>query len=68
LDILGHTVNVAVKMTRLAKPETFVIGQYVYDTLDENQKSTFEEVSTRNDTWTYTNEKTGSLYKVYRHK
>src|ERR687890_557988 len=68
LDILGHTVNVAVKMTRLAKPESFVIGQYVYDTLDENQKSTFEEVSTRNDTWTYTNEKTGSLYKVYRHK
>ena len=68
LDILGHTVNVAVKMTRLAKPESFVIGQYVYDTLDETQKSTFEEVSTRNDTWTYTNEKTGSLYKVYRHK
>jgi hypothetical protein len=55
-------------MTRLAKPESFVIGQYVYDTLDETQKSTFEEVSTRNDTWTYTNEKTGSLYKVYRHK
>jgi adenylate cyclase len=68
LDILGHTVNVAVKMTRLAKPESFVIGQYVYDTLDETQKSTFEEVSTRNDTWTYRNEKTGSLYKVYRHK
>jgi class 3 adenylate cyclase len=68
LDILGHTVNVAVKMTRLAKPDSFVIGQFIYDTLDENQKSTFEEVKTRNDTWTYTNEKTGSLYKVYRHK
>jgi adenylate cyclase len=68
LDILGHTVNVAVKMTRLAKPDSFVIGQFIYDTLDENQKSTFEEVKTRNDTWTYTNEKTGTLYKVYRHK
>jgi class 3 adenylate cyclase len=68
LDILGHTVNVAVKMTRLAKPNSFVIGQFVYDTLDDNQKSTFEEMSTRNNTWNYTNEKTGSLYKVYRHK
>lgn len=66
LDILGHTVNVAVKMTRLARPDSFVIGQFVYETLDENQKSTFEEVNTRTDTWTYTNEKTGSLYGVYR--
>ena len=68
LDILGHTVNVAVKMTRLAKPNSFVIGQFVYDTLDDNQKSRFEEVSTRNNTWNYTNEKTGSLYRVYRQK
>ncbi|MDQ3840640.1 MAG: adenylate/guanylate cyclase domain-containing protein [Thermoproteota archaeon] len=68
LDILGHTVNVAVKMTRLAKPNSFVVGQFVYDTLDENQRSTFDEVSTRNDTWTYTNEKTGGVYRVYRHK
>jgi adenylate cyclase len=68
LDILGHTVNVAVKMTRLARPDSFVIGQFVYETLDENQKSTFEEVNTRTDTWTYTNEKTGSLYGVYRSK
>jgi adenylate cyclase len=66
LDILGHTVNVAVKMTRLASPDSFVIGQFVYETLEENQKSTFEEVNTRTDTWTYTNEKTGSLYGVYR--
>ena len=68
LDILGHTVNVAVKMTRLARPDSFVIGQFVYETLDGNQKSTFEEVNTRTDTWTYTNEKTGSLYGVYRSK
>ena len=68
LDILGHAVNVAVKMTRLAKPNSFVIGQFVYDTLDDDQKSTFDEVSTRNNTWNYTNEKTGSLYRVYRQK
>src|SRR5918911_694773 len=41
-DILGYTVNVAIKMTRLAKPNGIVIGQSVYDILDEKQKSTFE--------------------------
>lgn len=66
LDILGHTVNVAVKMTRLAKPDSFVIGQFVYNSLDESQRSRFEEVIIRDDAWTYTNEKTGRLYKVYR--
>jgi adenylate cyclase len=68
LDILGHTVNVAVKMTRIAKPDSFVIGQFVYNSLDESQRSRFEEVIIRDDTWTYTNENTGSLYKVYRCK
>jgi adenylate cyclase len=68
LDILGHTVNVAVKMTRLSKPDGFVIGQFVYDSLDGSQRSRFEEVIIRDDAWTYTNEKTGSLYKVYRSK
>jgi hypothetical protein len=36
--------------------------------LDKNQRSRFEEISTRDDTWTYTNEKTGSVYRVYRSK
>jgi adenylate cyclase len=68
LDILGHSVNVAVKMTRLAKPDSFVIGQFVYNSLDESQRSRFQEVIIRDDAWTYINEKTGSLYKVYRSK
>jgi class 3 adenylate cyclase len=68
LDILGHNVNVAVKMTRLAKPDSFVIGEFVYNSLDESQKSRFQEVIIRDNAWTYTNEKTGSLYKVYRSK
>jgi hypothetical protein len=36
--------------------------------LDESQRSRFEEAIIRDDRWTYTNEKTGSLYKVYRCK
>ena len=30
-DIIGYTVNVAVKMTGLAKPNQVAIGQLVYD-------------------------------------
>jgi adenylate cyclase len=64
-DILGHTINVAVKMTGLAKPDSFIIGQSVYDILDEKQKSTFEKLNVNPNTWSYLNEKTGSIYQVY---
>jgi adenylate cyclase len=64
-DILGHTINVAVKMTGLAKPNSFTIGQSVYDILDEKQKSTFETLNVNPNTWSYLNEKTGSIYQVY---
>jgi adenylate cyclase len=65
-DILGHSINVAVKMTRLAKSNNFVIGQAIYDILDQNQKSTFELLNVGVDVWSYINEKTGTLYRVYR--
>jgi adenylate cyclase len=64
-DILGYTVNVAVKMTSLAKPNGLVIGQSVYDILDERQKSTFELLKLNSTSWNYRNEKTGSIYQVY---
>lgn len=64
-DILGYTVNVAVKMTSLAKPNSLVIGQSVYDILDEKQKSTFEIPNIRHDAWNYTDEKSGSIYQIY---
>lgn len=64
-DILGYTVNVAVKMTSLAKPNGLVIGQSVYDILDEEQKSTFELLKLNSTSWNYRNEKTGNIYQVY---
>ena len=64
-DILGYTVNVAVKMTSLAKPNSLVIGQSVYDILDEKQKATFEIPNIRHDAWNYTDEKSGSIYQIY---
>jgi adenylate cyclase len=64
-DILGHTINVAVKMTSLAKPNGFTLGQAAYDILDEKQKSTFEELDVSPNVWSYLNEKTGGMYQVY---
>jgi class 3 adenylate cyclase len=64
-DILGYTINVAVKMTGLAKPNTFMIGQAVYEALDEKQKSTFQKLDVNPNIWSYINEKTGNVYQVY---
>ena len=64
-DILGHTINVAAKMTNLAKPNGITIGQAAYNILDEKQKSTFEELDVSPNIWSYLNEKTGRMYKVY---
>ena len=65
-DILGYTVNVAVKMTSLAKPNGLVVGQSVYHILDEKQKSTFEILNVNSDAWSYMDEKSGAIYQVYR--
>ncbi|HEY9385741.1 MAG TPA: hypothetical protein VIP70_01770 [Nitrososphaeraceae archaeon] len=65
-DTIGHSVNVAVKMTRLARSNNFVIGQAIYDILDQNQKSTFELLEVGLDVWSYINYKSGTLYNVYR--
>ncbi|MFL6316207.1 MAG: adenylate/guanylate cyclase domain-containing protein, partial [Nitrososphaeraceae archaeon] len=67
-DILGYTVNVAVKMTSLAKPNGLVIGQSVYDILDEKQKSTFGVLNLNSNSWNYRDEKTGTIYHVYGSK
>jgi adenylate cyclase len=67
-DILGYTVNVAVKMTSIAKPNCLVIGQSVYDILDEKQKSTFEVLNVNPNSWNYRDEKTGNIYQIYGSK
>ena len=64
-DIIGYTVNVAVKMTGLVKPNQLAIGQLVYDALDEKQKSTFKILNINTDVWGYVSNQTGAIYSVY---
>lgn len=65
-DILGYTINVASKMTVLAKPDQIVIGQMVYDVLDERQKSTFHQLQVSPEVWSYvSNYSDGGIYRLY---
>jgi class 3 adenylate cyclase len=64
-DILGYTISVASKITGLAEPNQIVIGQYVYDALDMEQKKIFELLSVPPDVWSYVGKTSGSLYDLY---
>ena len=65
LDILGYTVSIATKMTTLAAPDQIVIGQSVYDTMDDVLKSSFQMLSVNPVVWNYLSDNTGNIYRVY---
>jgi class 3 adenylate cyclase len=65
LDILGYTISIAAKMSALAKPNRIVIGQSVYEILDDKQKSAFEALPIRSDVWSYVSSNTGGAYRIY---
>jgi adenylate cyclase len=64
-DILGHTINIATKMTALGKPDQIVIGQMAYDVLDKRQKSTFHRLYISPDIWNYMSDYSGGIYPLY---
>ena len=66
LDALGYTINITTKMTGLAKPDQIVIGQMVYDLLDEKQKLDFESLPVNPYMWNYVSDYAGgSIYDLY---
>lgn len=64
-DILSYTLNIATKMTALAGPNGIVIGQLVYEMLDERQSSIFELLQASPEVWNYLSNNTGGIYQVY---
>ncbi len=64
-DILGHTINIATKMTSLGKSDQIVIGQMVYDVLDNRQKSSFHRLQISADVWSYMSDYSGGIYPLY---
>ena len=56
-------------MTALANPNHMVIGQLVYDVLDDNQKSLFRRLTMSSEIWSYVNINTGgTIYNIYTNK
>jgi adenylate cyclase len=64
-DVLGYTTSIAVKMTALANPNHMVIGQLVYDVLDDNQKSVFQQLGISPEIWSYVSNNTGGIYIMF---
>ena len=58
-DVLGYTTSIAVKMTALANPNHMVIGQLVYDVLEDNQKSVFQQLGISPEIGSYVSNNTG---------
>lgn len=68
IDILGYTISIAVKMTSLAKPDQIVVGQMVFDVVDENLQTRFNELPINSEVWNYISSTTGNIYKIYGSK
>jgi len=65
LDILGYTINIASKMTNFAKPNQIIIGEEVYRNLDIQTKTKFENLDLGNVEWSFINNSTGNIYKLF---
>jgi class 3 adenylate cyclase len=65
LDILGYTMSIATKMTAHAKPDQIIIGQMVYEVLEDKLKSTFKHLPLDPLIWNYSSSNTGDLYPLY---
>ena len=64
-DILGYTISITAKMTTFAKPGQIVIGQLIYNVLEDKQKSSFRELSVSTQLWDYFSSNTGGVYHLY---
>lgn len=65
LDLIGYTISVAVKMTSLAEPDHMVIGQKLFDNLDDKLKASFRKVQTNTEIWSYSNDTYDGLYSLF---
>ncbi|HKR72494.1 MAG TPA: adenylate/guanylate cyclase domain-containing protein [Candidatus Nitrosocosmicus sp.] len=65
LDLIGYTISVAVKMTSLAEPDHMVIGQKLFDHLEDKLKESFKKVQTNTEIWSISNVTNDGLYPLF---
>jgi adenylate cyclase len=65
-DLLSYTLSIAVKMTALAHPNHIVIGDPMYNLLDDKQRSAFQPINISPDIWDYVcRDSEGNIYSLY---
>jgi adenylate cyclase len=65
-DILSYTISIAVKMTALAHPNHIVIGDPMYNLLDDRQRSAFQRLNMSPDIWSYVcKNNEGNIYSLF---
>jgi adenylate cyclase len=65
-DLLSYTLSIAVKMTALAHPNHIVIGDPMFNLLDEKQRSEFQLLDITPDIWNYVCQNSeGNIYSLY---
>jgi adenylate cyclase len=63
IDIVGSSISMAAKMIPLAKTWQIIIGQSMYENLDNDEN--LMEMNIDQTRWTYVDEKTGGSYRLY---
>lgn len=63
IDIVGSSISMAAKMIPLAKTWQIIIGQSMYENLENNEN--LVDMIVDQTRWTYIDEKTGSSYRLY---
>jgi class 3 adenylate cyclase len=65
-DLLSYTISIAVKMTSLAHPNHIVIGDPMYNLMDDKQRSAFQRLNMTPDIWSYVcRNSEGNIYSLY---
>ncbi len=65
LDIIGYTMSITAKIVEFAKAWNVIIGEWVYDSLDNEMKSLFKEAKISKKLWNYKDSKEGKDYHLY---
>ena len=69
IDLIGHPMNVAAKMTSLTGPNKITVGNNVYKLLHPSLQPEFQEMQMKEGTeWKYIDLETNLPYKVYTMK
>jgi class 3 adenylate cyclase len=65
-DVLSYTLSIAVKMTALTNHNHLVIGDPMYNRLDDKQRSAFRRLQLSPDIWDYVcRNSDGNIYNLY---